>query len=127
MERTIPVFRSLIATDTVGQWHHYRGQLGYALKDRRPPESDAAVEALGEAIRLRDAAGDVGYLFYEFNRAMARIGGDTATGASADDLRETILADLRAAAEDAWIRDLIGRDERLAEWLKRNKLKAEDL
>jgi hypothetical protein len=70
MERTIPIFRALTEADPHN--HFALGQLGYALKDQVPPDWQAAKDALDRAIELR-GPGDVGWPFYEFNRAMCAI------------------------------------------------------
>lgn len=71
--RTVPVLRALVDSDT-GNNFEFRGQLGYALKDRAGPgDLEAADTALTEAITLRDRRGQVGWLMYELNRAHCRI------------------------------------------------------
>ena len=39
MERSIPIFQSLIKNDSREDKHYYYGQLGYALKDKSNPEN----------------------------------------------------------------------------------------
>ena len=75
--------------------HRNHAQLGYALKDKEPPDFAAAEAELTEAIKLRNDDGDRGFLLYEFNRALARIG---AFGPNPDpEVRAAIDADLKAA------------------------------
>src|SRR5262249_8152901 len=54
MERTIPVFRALIAAEGDHPFHRSHAQLGYALKDQTEPNLHEAEEELTKAIQLRD-------------------------------------------------------------------------
>jgi hypothetical protein len=102
MERTIPIFRALIAAETDRMFHRNRGQLGYALKDKAKPDLAAAEAALTEAIELRDDVGDRGFLLYEFNRALIQI---QQHGTEVPpDLREAIEDDLKRAEASAFLR-----------------------
>jgi hypothetical protein len=73
LERTIPIFEALIASDIEGAFHANYGQLGFALKDKREPNYPGAVEALTKAIIIRGPAGENGWASYEFVRAVCRI------------------------------------------------------
>ena len=73
MERTIPVFQSLVAADKSARYHENYGQLGYALKDKTNPDWQGALEMLNTAIKMRGSADTYGYRLYEFNRILARI------------------------------------------------------
>jgi hypothetical protein len=96
MERTIPVFRALIASEGDHPFHRSHGQLGYALKDQTHPDLQGAENELTKAIELRDSAGVGGFLLYEFNRALARI---SRYGPNAPaDVRAQIETDLSAAS-----------------------------
>ena len=53
MERTIPIFRALITSDTEKRYHANFAQLGFALKDQRKPAWSEAEEALSRAIAIR--------------------------------------------------------------------------
>jgi hypothetical protein len=109
MERTIPVFRALIAAETDQKFHRNRGQLGYALKDQEQPDYPGAVAMLTEAIEVRDESGDGGFLLYEFNRALARIrqyGPDPPP-----EMRATIEADLKACTESSFLKKAIKEDK----------------
>ena len=109
MERTIPVFRALLETDPTHK-HVIHGQLGFALKDRTEPDYQGAIEHLSEAISERDANRETGWLFYEFNRALARIRSEVGTP-------EEILADLCTAAKIDFIRGIIETDKVTVGWL----------
>ena len=109
MERTIPIFRALLDTDQ-DHMHHIRGQLGFALKDKTQPDYGGAIEQLSEAIDLRDSSGETGWLFYEFNRALARIRAGLGTP-------EEILDDLCKAAQIDFIREIIEGDKDIEPWL----------
>jgi hypothetical protein len=115
IDRTIPVFRALVAADPHAHRHH--GQLGYALKERTEPDLDEAERALTQAADLRDRHGESGWLYYELNRAAVRITrvarGQPGTADCAD-----ILSDLRKAATNARMLELIRGDREIQEWLR---------
>lgn len=135
MARTIPVLRALCEADKAGKFHKHFGHLGYALKDKAPPDYDGAIENLSRAIEIRGTPAEDAW--YEMNRALARIKKDDArvvsTGAAPDvptlePRKSEILADLKAWKNSPqWV--LLGTEKRLAEpldaWLERNKLTRE--
>ena len=97
MERTIPVFDALIASDVEKRYHENWGQLGFALKDQRAPDWKPALDVLNTAIRIRGDAATNGHWLYEFNRALCRINADdnfANTKPSAPDVAKAIRADL---------------------------------
>ena len=124
MERTIPVFRALISRDPERRFHRNFGQLGYALKDKEPPDLEEAEAMLTQAIASRDAFGEKGWLFCEWNRAIVRIRRDanSAKGKkSTATVRAAIEADLAASARDAFIKQqVIAKDALLQGWMKLN-------
>lgn len=125
MERTIPIFRALIASDNEGKYHRNHGQLGFALKDQRRPEWSEAQAALSEAIRRRGAWEAHGWLFYEFNRAICRMKMDEQFHRalpSSSEAKAGILSDLQAASHAEDLRDYIAADETIAEWMDLNKV-----
>ncbi|ADB32708.1 conserved hypothetical protein [Kribbella flavida DSM 17836] len=103
MERTIPVFRALIARDTAQQFPRHFASLGYALKDSPMPRYAEAEQALSTAISVRDRRGRFGGTgMMEWNRAVCRILLDPAYAVgrpSAPDVQAAIGADLRVAAD----------------------------
>jgi hypothetical protein len=135
MARTIPIFRALIKFDPGEYYHRPRGQLGFALKDQEQPQWRHAEEQLTAAIRIREKRNKTGFRIYEFNRALCRIAlhgrsrSDQDSGESA--LRSKIMADLRAAAHDQSVRDMIQADIKtsgaIGVWLARNNLTADEL
>ena len=118
--RTTPVFRALIAADPEQQFHRNHGQLGFALKDREPPEWQSAEAELSEAIRVRDQLGQTGFLLYEFNRAVCRIH-------LRPDSPDAILADMRAAAQSNWLRRQLLEQDPWKTWLSEHGYSADDL
>jgi len=114
---SIPVFRSLIASDTAGIYHQNYAQLAYALKDKANPEWQESGSLLSKAIEIRDRRGAEGYGEYEFNRAACGIelGWD----------RDEIVADLKKAAGDDWVHGW--SLARQAGWLMRQGLTPQDL
>jgi hypothetical protein len=109
MERTIPIFRALLDAKPEHK-HVIHGQLGFALKDKTQPDHQGAIEHLSEAISERDANGETGWLFYEFNRALSRIRSEQGTS-------DEILADLCKAAGIDFIRGIIETDQHIVAWL----------
>ena len=129
MERTIPVFRALIQSDSENRYHMNHGQLGFALKDQEHPNWVAAEQELTTAIEMRGPWMEHGWLFYEFNRAICRIMLDESFLKSApakDSVREAILSDLRAAVESD-LNHLIHKDATIKKWMKANNIKQADL
>ena len=123
MEQTIPIFRALIHADKDKRFHRNYGQLGYALKDQQNPDYVGALAAIEEAIRIRDASGDRGWVLYEMVRAECRISLDpdfAARRPSSIDVRSAILADLKVAARVGWIRDAVRGKEPFRSWRELN-------
>lgn len=104
MERTIPVFEAL--TEVEPDNHLPLAQLAYAVKDHRQPDWTRAARLLDRAIAARGPVDDAGFAYYEFNRALCSIRGDSAFNAqppapSAPELKKAVTQDLRAAKR--WI------------------------
>lgn len=129
MELAIPIFKALIESDIEGRFHRNHAQLGYALKDQLKPGWAEAEAELTKAIELRGRWQDNGWLFYEFNRAICRIQQDEAfipEQASKPEVRDRILADLRAAAQTD-LKKLILSDPDIKKWMSQNRLARNDL
>lgn len=127
MERTIPVFEALVASDTEEQFHRNFAQLGYALKDKRIPDYAAAEKYLSKAIQVRGPAREGGFEIYEFNRAYCRMKLDKnfeQDKPSTEDIRKPVIADLSEARRA--FKDLHG-DADIMKWLAINGLKLNDL
>jgi hypothetical protein len=73
LELTIPVFKALIASDEKNRYHRNKAELGFALKDKEPPDYEAARKCLDDAIAIRGTKASGQYALYEFNRAVCRI------------------------------------------------------
>ena len=131
MERTIPIFRALIASDPEKRFHRNHGQLGYALKDQRIPAWSEAEAELSEAIAIRGSPRS--YNLYEANRAICRINQDPAQAAgrpSAPGTKEAILADLRVASMHPIVRDRLMHPDELSKvrrWAELNDVNLADL
>jgi hypothetical protein len=97
-DRSIPIFRGLIANDTDHEFHRHFGSLGFALKDREPPDLAGAIDALTTAIRIRGDDPATGFRLDEWNRAACRIAGIADPAATTTEQRAEIEADLRVAA-----------------------------
>jgi hypothetical protein len=128
MERTIPIFRALLASDPE-RFHRNYAQLGFALKDQREPDWAEAEAILTRAIELRDEGGEQGYPYYEFNRALCRIMQDQQflrQQPSSPETREAIVADLRVAAAGGW-RRAVFTDPTTKAWLDGNGIQDSEL
>jgi hypothetical protein len=100
LERTIPIFEALIASDKDKRFHANYGQLGFALKDKRRPDYAAAEAALSTAIDIRGPAAENGWESYELNRAICRIKQDQEflqNKPSKPDKQNAIMSDLNIA------------------------------
>lgn len=125
MERAIPIFRALVSTDKLDQYHLNHGQLGFALKDQRRPNWAEAESELSKAIVLRGDPRNSDWRSYEFNRAICRIMLDEAfrqNKPAAKEAKARIEADLRTAVEDSWVRDWIEKEEAISKWLELNSV-----
>jgi hypothetical protein len=125
MERCIPVFRALIASDTEGAFHRNFGQLAYALKDQRSPDWKQAEENFTKAIDMRGPAQEQEFHAYEANRAICRIQQDSALAkkaAAEEGVRNRIVEDLKVAMQDEWTREWLQKEQLVTNWLAQNKL-----
>jgi hypothetical protein len=123
MERTIPIFRALIAIDTDEEYHKNYGQLGFALKDQRTPDWKAAEEALTKAIQIRGVGQGHRWAFYEFNRALCWIQTDQnfkVGQKSSADVAKKIVADLKVGKGDDDVWAIIQHEGTLQAWLMLN-------
>jgi hypothetical protein len=128
MERTIPIFEAVLeGARREGQVSHLmHGQLGFALKDKIPPESARAEQEFSKAMLLRGDALQEGWLFYELSRAECRIRLDAEKNVdvpSDPETREAIVQDLAIAARAADVRSVITTDHTIQDWIKRNKVR----
>ncbi|WNG45609.1 hypothetical protein F0U60_17005 [Archangium minus] len=125
MERTIPIFRALIAVDAENVEHTTHAQFGFALKDQRKPDWAEAEAELTRAIEIRGDWRERGWLLYEFNRALCRIRLDPGfnAGKSSDAAaRSSILADLQAAAHDGDLLPVIAQEPSIQQWMLLNSV-----
>lgn len=128
MELTIPIFMALIQSDIEGIFHRNHAQLGFALKDQQIPNWAKAEAELNKAIEIRGAWEENGWVFYEFNRAICKIKQDEAFmlgRASKKEVRERIIADLKAVAKSD-IKHLL-RNPDIEKWMEQNQLTLKDL
>jgi hypothetical protein len=124
MERSIPVFRALIASDRERVYHRNHGELGFALKDKADPDWQEAFRELTMAIDIRGKpASEKGWAVYEAIRALCRINLDTEYGLgqpSSPGAIAEIVEDLAVADSDSYARRLIGKPE-IKRWLVFNR------
>jgi len=128
MELTIPIFRALIESDKLRQYHMNFGQLGFALKDRQQPDWVTADKRLTEAIEIRGDWRETGWVIYEFNRAVTRIHLEADAGGTSPGFpKEYILEDLRIAAQADRVRDWITEEEIVQKWMSAHDVTAAQL
>lgn len=129
MERTIPIFYSLIAAQTGKPYHYLYGQLGFALKDKENPDWTEAEKKLSTAIELRGDYMNNGWALYEFARAICRIMKDKNflnDMESTGEIKKQILSDLKAANKGYVDVTAMSEQEKninLKKWMSRNKIK----
>ncbi len=126
MERTIPIFRALIANEAKDKRdHNNHGQLGFALKDHDPPEYKEAEGELSPAIEIRDSQQATGALDYEFVRAFCRIKLENEAlelgQPPSEETKRKILADLQKATQDNTLHKRIQEDETIKPWVEKNQ------
>ena len=132
MERTIMIFKALINSDTDHRYHMNHGQLGFALKDKIPPDWTEAEKELTTAIEMRGSWTENGWLFYEFNRAICRIMNDPNFNQdhptpSEPDRKKEILDDLKASLHAEGMIRLLEADEVIQKWMTLNKVQERQL
>ena len=126
MERSIPIFKALIACDPDNNYHLNHGQLGFALKDQRQPNFKEAESELTKAITIRGSWKEKGWLFYEFNRAICRINNDESfieDMASKPEIKKIINEDLKTAENASALGELMSKDPTIQKWRSLNKTK----
>ncbi len=115
MQRAIPVFRALIASDADKSFHRNHGELGFALKDLDDPRWQEALEALSEAIRRRGMP-RAGFLWYEYNRVLCLINLEGSSRAP-DGLEQLIMDDLRSLIRSPMVLNKLRSEGIVADWL----------
>lgn len=94
---TLPIFQALVEADSDKTFHRNRSQYAFALMTKAPPEYQKALDAIEQAIAIRNRARDEGWKEYEFARAVCKIQINTAAKAQADPtLKADIDKDLNA-------------------------------
>ena len=124
MELSIPVFRALIAADTTARFHRIHGSLGWALKDQRTPDWQAAYAELSQAIDIRDERNLPGWKTYEAARAICAIHllEGPATGQLRQrQLRENICHDLSLAKNDPYAARIICENDDIQRWMAQGR------
>lgn len=124
MERTIPIFRGLIASDPQDSYHRNHGQLGFALKDMTSPDWKQAEFELSKAIAIRDNQGELGWEYYEFVRAMCKINVDQhfkQSKPSSEQDQEAIRRDL-CVVWNSENKEILKRSKDIQDWLSMNQI-----
>jgi hypothetical protein len=124
IDRTVPIWEALIALDTGGEHPEDYAELGMSLKDKQAPDYIAAITNFDKAIEklaVHDCPGIKGMVYY--NRAFCRIVTDARFNnkqASADNIRQTVLADLQEAAKEHYTTDSVDVNTVIATWKQMN-------
>lgn len=134
-ERTIPVFRGLVELPRWAKRHGVFAQLGYALKDKRPPEWDNALQHLGFAITISEELEIPVAPHYSFNWALCRVAieaRDNENNPSDDSLKEEIVGALRNGMKFSSLRDAVSdpkneHTDALRSWMIINEVGQEEL
>jgi len=117
---TLPIFQALVDADSDKTFHRNRSQYAFALMTLPKPDYQKALDAIEDAIKIRDRARDRGWKEYEFARAVCKIKLNPATKDPA------LIADinrdlnLRGPSDDARC-DPLDLDQIVADWLKQPK------
>jgi len=138
MERCIPIFISFLDIKEFAEEYSLHAKLGYAYKDKRPPDYIKAKETLSDAIKFRDEfkqkSMDRGFKIddtmkriYEYNRAICSIMLDPdfnsmPPAVSTQSARWEIMNDLILAYQDERARNIIDNDPdpELKSWMELN-------
>lgn len=129
MSNAIPLLRALVADDKDDRYHMNHGQLGFALKDKDPPEWKEAERELTKAIELRGSWEDHGWIFYEYNRAVCRIMIDPQFAldqVSEQGPRLEIMNDLHVAIQNDDVKRIVRDDPIIKKWMKLNSIAERD-
>jgi len=126
MALTIPVFHALIAADTDNKYHRTHGSLGWALKDKIPPDWREAKAELTRAITIRNSLNIAGWRLYEANRAVCNINifNDPRPGDPTQaELIASIENDLDAARNDSYSKPMVDPgsptiDGDISDWIR---------
>jgi hypothetical protein len=130
MERTIPVFRALIANDTEHVNYLYHAMLGFALKEKRQPDWVESEAEHTTAIEMRGPSKDYDNVWLEIQRADCRIHQDEAylRGEPSDDkFKGVILADLKLVASSSGDKEDLTEYHSINDWITLNKIPPSDL
>jgi hypothetical protein len=115
MERSMPIFKALTATEEARTCHWWHAALAYCLKDKRDPDYEEALHFLDEAIAGRGKIGRSGA--YEFNRALCKIHVSAKHPNKAWD--SDLLSDLDTAKRFPKFAEIIRIDPTVQDWLRR--------
>lgn len=129
MERSIPIFKALIASDTQSRFHRNYAQLGFALKDKSQPDWKEAEAMLSKAIEIRGDCQHNGFPLYEFNRAICRIKQDSSFNQgkpSSPEIKDQIVSDLKIAVKGD-LKNKVETDLDLSKWLQLNNVNIDAL
>lgn len=133
MAQAIPIFRALIASDTMNQYYENHAQLGFALKDLLEPNWKEAEAELSKAIDIRGSLNDKQYMkvIYEFNRAICNINLDADYNKgqpSTNKQRKIILDDLKAASKASYLLNVmtassdVTGEPSISKWMQLNNI-----
>ena len=126
IERTIPVFQTLVASEHGAKRHRYYAQLGYALKDQEVKDWIGAKQNLEKAIELwrQENHSESTLPFYSFNWVLCAIVLDNEhyqLDESEPGLRSRIVKAIQAGRECDPLAKALRESEAVQTWLHRNR------
>jgi hypothetical protein len=128
IQRTIPIFTSLIQLDSKFEYPENFAQLGYALKDQDPPDYNEALKNLDKAITNSDQSRPINKPMVLFNRAYCHIMLDgnplnsPPPPPGTDARKNEIKADLDEALKDNYVANIINGDPVITAWKAINNI-----
>ena len=127
INRTIPIFKALIQLDCNFEYPENFAELGYALKDKEPPEYKEALDNFNKAIESFSLNKTITKTITYFNRAYCRIKLDKnflkdPPMLSTEENKNAIKVDLDEAAKDEHVSNIIKTDPVIIKWKLLNKI-----
>jgi len=125
INRAVVIFKALIKLDSNFEYPENFAELGYALKDKNPPEYAEALESLNKAIESFKINKTIDRPITYYNRAYCRIMMDEnfvkqPTAASNEVNKNLIKTDLVEASKDEHVAHIIEKDQIIIKWKSLN-------
>jgi hypothetical protein len=126
LEAVVSILDALVELDTDKRYHRSHAELSYAYSRQKPPNYEAALAAIDEAIKRRDRLREPGWKYYEFRRAMYRIKErDENEAQTPPEIARSIVDDLNIARSgidshdwNNWLKE----QQFVQNWMRKNKV-----